>query len=166
MNTVAYFHDFVFPAAFAFLPERMNTSRARALLLAICLQESRLRDRVQIKGPARGFPQFELGTPERPGAIRGVLAHAASRPHLLEALRVLRYPDDPTACYEAVAHNDVLACIFARLLLWTDPNPLPGPAPLEEAAEQAWVYYIRNWRPGKPHRETWNAFFSEAWSYE
>ena len=49
----------------------------------------------------------------------------------------------------------MLAAGIARLLLWTDPKPLPKR--FEPRAEaQAWSYYERVWRPGKPHPETWD----------
>ena len=58
---------------------------------------------------------------------------------------------------EALATADPLAAAFARLLLWTDPRPIPSGSP-----QAAWDYYIRNWRPGKPHRHTWDAFYRQA----
>ena len=50
---------------------------------------------------------------------------------------------------------------FARLLLWTDPAPLPALG----AAVRAWAYYRRNWRPGKPHPETWPEMYQNALSF-
>ncbi len=54
--------------------------------------------------------------------------------------------------YEAIRYNDNLAVVFARLLLYTDPRPLPS---VESEYIESWEYYLRNWRPGKPHHETW-----------
>ncbi len=52
----------------------------------------------------------------------------------------------------------MLACAFARLLLFTDPRPLPALG----NPQAAWDYYVRNWRPGKPHRDTWDALYAKA----
>lgn len=154
--TPQFLHAHVLPAAFALLPTAMNTPAARAMLIAIALQESRCCHRRQVGGPARGFWQFEIS------GVRGVLSHKASKPHLANVLAVLAYPvtDDATTPYTALEHNDVLAGVFARLLLWTLPGSLPGP----DAADEGWRQYIDGWRPGKPHRETWDAYWGMAWA--
>lgn len=154
---IALVERYILPAAYALLPPALNTPEATALLLAIGLQESRFEHRVQTGGPARGFWQFEEG-----GGVQGVLTHPASRPHLQAALTALHYPPDLTSgtLYPLLAHNDVLAALCARLLLWTDPHPLPG---LPAGPEPAWAAYVRNWRPGAPHRATWNPFHAEGW---
>lgn len=127
------------------------------MLLAIALQESRMTHRRQANfGPARSFWQFEKG------GVRGVMKHKLSRDPLEHALRTLRYEaqiGQTALLHQAIENNDVLACIFARLLLWTLPDALPG----QHAAEIAWAQYLSAWRPGKPHRETWDALYSEAW---
>ena len=46
----------------------------------------------------------------------------------------------------------------ARLLLFTDPKRLPEVGD----AKGAWNLYIRTWRPGKPHRGTWNDLYDQA----
>ncbi|WP_199533145.1 hypothetical protein [Thiopseudomonas alkaliphila] len=56
--------------ALALLPARMKSKKAVVMMLAIGLQESRFIHRRQIKGPARGFWQFEKG-----GGVYGVLNH-------------------------------------------------------------------------------------------
>ncbi|MNG31598.1 hypothetical protein D3C84_1174300 [compost metagenome] len=62
------------------------------------------------------------------------------------------------AVYVAIEHDDVLAAALARLLLWTDPGKLP-----KLGDEQgAWDLYLRTWRPGKPHPETWPALYAQA----
>lgn len=148
--------DHVFPAAFAFLPASMDTPAARALLLAIALQESHCTHRRQVRGPARGFWQFEKG-----GGVKGVLKHPATSALAHATMTGLQYPDTSVeTAYAAIEHNDVLACVFARLLLATVPEPLP--TRLEP--EAAWQQYLAAWRPGKPHRHTWDACYEEAWS--
>jgi hypothetical protein len=130
-----------------------HTIPAKVMLYAIGLQESKLSHRYQViagggKGPARGLWQFEKG-----GGVKGVLGHknSAGIAAIIAAERI--GSTDPAQIWEALEYDDILACVFARLLLWTDPKPLPGAGP---AAEQdAWAYYLRNWRPGKPHPEVW-----------
>lgn len=124
------------------------------MLVAIGLQESRFTHRRQVGGPARGFWQFELG-----GGVRGVLTHQATKPIIRAVLERLQYDFDPATSYAAIEHNDVLACIYARLLLWALPYKLP----VQGEVESAWGQYLAAWRPGKPHRETWDVFFNEAW---
>ncbi|WP_281915975.1 hypothetical protein [Caldimonas thermodepolymerans] len=139
--------------ALGLLPGQMDSDRARLMLLAIGLQESRFEHRRQIGGPARGFWQFE-----RAGGVQGVLRHAATR-ELAKAVCAERgVAADATAVYERLEHDDLLACAFARLLLWTDPQPLPVPGD----ASASWQYYLRTWRPGKPHRHTWDALYAQA----
>lgn len=140
--------------ALALLPAKMDTQAGRAMVIAICLQESRIEYRHQIGGPAHGYAQFEQG-----GGVRGVLTHPASKPHILKVLEALDYEPDVEACYAAIEHNDILACCFARLLLYTLPGALPG----KGQTETAWLQYIAAWRPGKPHRATWDTFYEMGW---
>ena len=145
------------PAAYSLLPTAMQSTEATALLLAIGLQESRFLHRRQTKGgPARGFWQFEAG-----GGVRGVRRHAATAQTIVDVLTTLRYPiNQPTTYYHAILeHHDVLACCFARLLLWTLPATLPG----RDEAELGWTQYLDAWRPGAPHPETWPSLYMEAW---
>ena len=151
---VYHVHQFVIRAALDLLPAKMSSPQARAMLLAIGLQESRFKHRQQIKGPAHGFWQFEKG-----GAVKGVLTHASTRPLLLPILELLRYKSDAQTCYDAIVDNDTLACIFARLLLWT----VPGKLPVHTQEASAWSYYIEGWRPGKPHQQRWHDCFQHAW---
>jgi hypothetical protein len=154
MTTPAYLHAVVFPAAFALLPPKMDTPNAKAMLLAIALQESGCLARAQYgRGPARSFHQFEVG------GVAGVLTHGASREHLYRVLLTMVYPPSAAAVHAAIEHNDILAAVCARLLLWTDAKPLPGPT----EAPAGWETYLRCWRPGKPHRGTWDAHYATAW---
>lgn len=155
MKTIDYIKDIAIPAALKLLPANMDSPEARAMLIAIGLQESRFVHRRQIGGPARGFWQFEQG-----GGVRGVLNHPASRPAICSVLLLLDYDMTPEASYEAIEHNDVLAVCFARLLLWTLPEALPR----RDDPEEAWAQYIEAWRPGRPHRATWDAFYQQAWT--
>jgi hypothetical protein len=154
VTTLEYLAGVALPSALVLLPEAMDTPAARAMVLAICLQESGVRERQQIGGPAMGFAQFERA------GIEGVISHPASRAHILEAIITLRYPADIGALYRAVRDNDVLAMCFARCLLWTDASPLPG----HDEHKTAWEIYLRTWRPGKPHPQTWDGNYTKAWA--
>lgn len=138
--------------ALALLPAKMGGRRAELLLIAIGLQESRLTHRRQIGGPARSFWQFETC------GVRGVLQHEASCEHALRVCAARGVEPTTAAVYARLEHDDVLAAAFARLLLWTDPQPLPAIG--EEV--RAWDYYLRTWRPGKPHRRTWGGLYFDA----
>lgn len=151
MSPMDALRDAIDPAL-AELPPPMTSDAARAMLVAIGLQESRLTWRRQrAGGPARGLWQFE-----RNGGVRGVLVHEASRSEARAACERRDLPASATAVYMALETDDVLAAVFARLLLWTDPLPLP------DDMDAGWSYYLRNWRPGKPHPQTWPAFYRRA----
>lgn len=136
------------------LPSAMDTPAARMMLFAIAQQESGMTYRRQMPtGPARGLWQFEAG-----GGVRGVLTHKSSRFWARSALQARSISADIKTAWAALETDDVLAAIFARLLLFTDPRPLPAVHPSTGGA--AWDYYIRNWRPGKPHRDRWNSSFA------
>ncbi|WP_137924662.1 hypothetical protein [Cupriavidus sp. 2SB] len=145
--------------ALAILPDPMDTPKARLMVTAICLQESGLVHRRQMgNGPARGFPQFELGTRQTRGGVWGVYLHDASRFWLdrLCASRGVQFL--PDSIWRALETDDVLAAGVARLLLFTDPKQLPS----MDDPDGAWGLYLRTWRPGKPRPETWPANHSVA----
>ncbi len=138
--------------AYDLLPSRMQSDKATVMLLAIGLQESRFEHRRQIAGPARGFWQFELG-----GCV-GVMNHPATRIYAVDVCNERGVQPVAKAVYAALEHDDVLAACMARLNLWWDAAPLPE---LTDA-EGAWRLYLRTWRPGKPHRQTWDALHKRA----
>lgn len=142
-----------------------NGPAAEAMMLAIGLQESRFAHRDQVVpgkpagqiGPATGYWQFERG-----GGVAGVMGHArtsAIARALVEASGIAWDRDAVWRAFTAPA-GDQIAAAFARLLLFTDPAPLPAPA--AESEDQAWDYYLRNWRPGRPHRDTWGGYWQQA----
>lgn len=145
--------------ALALLPPRSDTREARVLLLAIGLQESGLAARVQKvagggPGPARGLLQFERG-----GGVVGVLSHPASRDLALQVCTARRLASTlSSVVWDDLASDDVLAFAFGRLLLMTDPKRLPALGD----QQGAWDCYSRNWKPGKPHPDSWPANYSAA----
>lgn len=146
--------------ALGMLPVKMDTDAARVMLLAIGLQESRLQYRYQkttdpyTKGPARGLWQFERG-----GGVVGVMSHRNTSKLAEDVCKVRGVPFDSPLVHARLEFDDILAAVFARLLLWCDPKPLPG---VDASVDSAWDCYLRCWRPGKPRRETWDEFHAQA----
>lgn len=146
-------------AGLALLPTGFNSPAARVQLIATGLQESRLIYRRQLgadgkpTGPAAGLLQMEQG-----GGVKGVLTNPQSRSFAAQACTARQVLAEPLAVWQRLQTDDILAFAFGRLILFCDPNPLP---PLNNAAA-AWDCYVRNWRPGKPRRDTWDAFYSQA----
>lgn len=146
-------------AAWPMLSPPMKTATVLVLLAAIALQESRLIYRRQKNnGPARGLWQFELGTEESRGGVYGIYLHAASRNYLRLACIDLGVAFNPYAIWDALETNDTLAFVCARLLLWTDPAPLPG----VDDVSGSWDAYLRIWRPGSPRKRTWRSLHDQA----
>lgn len=148
---LTFVRDHTLPAAYSLLPRAMDSDAADVMLLAIGLQESRFKHRRQIRGPARSYWQFERG-----GGVVGVLDHPSTKTRAESVCHALDYEADSNVVYEAMGHNDVLAACFARLLLWTHPEPIP------RDHRAAWNYYLSLWRPGKPHPDSWAWCFREA----
>lgn len=144
-------------AAYQLLPEAMNSRAATVLLLAIQRQEDPQQRRAQVldggrKGPARGLWQFEQG-----GGVKGVLLASATRKLARQVCAARNVDPNTAAVLTRLEVDDVLAAAFARLLIYTDPFPLPA----TQAA--AWTMYAdRLWRPGKPHPEKWPANWAMA----
>lgn len=157
MSALQFVNNHILPGAYSLLPAKMGAKASAAMLLAIGTIESDFRHRRQIRGPAVGYWQFEQG-----GGIRGVMTHPASRQHATDAVEKLNYGHvfTDSDMYEAIPHNDILAAVFARLLLWTLPQVLPQLTEPKNAYEQ----YLDAWRPGKPAPyEKWLPAFQEAW---
>lgn len=141
--------------ALVLLPMNMDADRARLMLLTIGQQESRFKYRRQVgNGPARGFWQFEQG-----GSVKGVMTHPATTGHAHRICAERDIPWERPAVWAALERDDILACCFARLNLWWAPGPLPDVGDYDGA----WKLYADvTWKPGKPHRSTWNDFYDRA----
>jgi len=150
--------------ALRLLPPSMAGRLARVNLLAIALQESGGRARVQMSlrpggppGPARGLWQFELG-----GGCQGIVRHQVSRDLIRRVMTARGLADlsDPTdragLLWQSIRTDDVLGAAAARLLLWTDPGPLPM------EPDEGWSKYLRVWRPGRPHPDRWASHWEIA----
>jgi hypothetical protein len=121
------------------------------LLLAIARQEGGpTLARRQVRGPARGVWQFErigvqgVRTHPRTAALAGALIHSYG------------YKDEVAIVQAALEFSDGLAAGLARLLLWSDPGPLPV------TQDGGWEAYCRGWRPGKPHPAAWSGCWQAA----
>lgn len=156
MNTTDFLRDVVDPsldALNAICHRSMDSDEARVLLLAIALQESAIAHRRQIGGPARGYWQFESG-----GGCAGVMSHKATAGPAMDVCKALDVPFEKDDIFEALAWHDHLAAAFARLLLYSDPDPLPAVGNVEGA----WQTYLSIWRPGKPHPDVWPGNYARA----
>jgi hypothetical protein len=135
-------------AAFLLLPAKMDDRQARVIHAAIGYQESKYKVRIQYgNGPARSYWQFENG---RLAGINGVLKHRATAELAKAVCKARGVAPERMAVWKAMETDDVLGAAFARLLMYTDPFPLP------DNAVDAWEMYAKRlWRPGKPHPEEW-----------
>lgn len=130
----------------------------RRFLLCVALQESgpTLMARYQSSpapepGPARGWWQFEQA------GVNGVMSHSASRTLASTVCDWLVVVPDTRAVWRSLEGSSLLAAMFARLLLLTDPYSVPT------EADDAWDCYAnRLWRPGAPHPETWSDNWATA----
>jgi hypothetical protein len=148
--------------AIEILGEHYGSSAAKLEVLAIGGQETKYLTRRQLitkngklvpQGPATGFWQFESG-----GGVTGVLYHGRTSALAKRLCAVRDVAPTSRAVWEALEQDDVLAAGFARLLLLADRGALPKVG--DEKA--AWGCYIKNWRPGKPHPDTWADAYSAA----
>ena len=157
MTTLRSVYDNAIQPAFDLLPARMRSPRAAFWMLAIQQQEDPTFRRIQVmplsfrgEPPARGLWQFEQG-----GGVRGVLFHARTAETALQICvdRGIARPITVREVWLRLAEDDVLAAAFARLLLWSDAQPLPE----ENDIDAGWEMYCdRLWRPGRPHRDRWD----------
>lgn len=143
----------VIAPALGLLASKMDAREARVLLLAIAGQESGFLTRQQVGGPAHGLWQFEEN------GVRAVFRYRTTGDAALALcdLRAVR-PLNIAVVYNALLTDDLLACGIARLLLYSDPAPLPEMGD----SELAWNYYLRNWRPGAPHPMSWGFNYKRA----
>lgn len=145
--------DIVANTMYRVLPPLYDSFDARVLLIAIGAQESLFQYQQQANnGPANGYWMFESK-----GGVKGVLEHHSTRRMAIAVCKMRGiYPHIETV-HRALISDPLLACAFARLLLWTDPDPLP-----HNDAHKSWEYYLRIWRPGKPHPIPWLEHYAEA----
>jgi len=157
VTTETYVARIVLPAAFSLLPAPMTSPEAAAELIAIGRQESdgwKARRQYQ-GGPARSFWQGELGG----GICTGVLRHEKTREHAKRICHLLCIEPTPAAVYAAIEHQDILAAALARLLLATDPRPLP----LADKPVDGWLLYLATWRPGAAERPALRPGLERKW---
>lgn len=127
---------------------RYDSVAACRMLYAIHLQEDPRCARWQYgNGPARGLFQMEEI------AVKDVMTRPATKldAHAYFTDRYCDYLYEPHMVHQALAFDDRLAVVFARLNLWNSPGRLP------RAHEEVygWELYLGCWRPGKPKPLTW-----------
>lgn len=143
--------------AFLLLPAKMASDAAALMMMAIQKQEDPELLRFQrvkrtpktlpenhvsdkwAKGPARGAWQFE-----QDGGVKGVLHHQATSAIAAGICKHFGILATAGSVWRNLEGNDVLAAAFARLLLWSDSQPLP----LIGKDNDAFQLYLRTWRPG------------------
>lgn len=148
------FHNgIVVPACSRLVPDH-DSAEARVMLMAIAGQESAWSVRVQTPvGFARSYWQCEKN-----GAVMAVLTNDLTRDRIVNFARSIDIPPGIDTIYEAIAWNDPLACMLARLNLLLDPPPLPALGD----KQAAWECYERVWRPGTPRPDTWDDRYAMA----
>lgn len=140
--------------AFDLLPAKMDSQLARIQHAAIAFQETKYLTRVQYGGgPARSYWQFENG---KLAGINGVLTHPATARIALDICKIRGIEPERMAVWRAMEVDDVLGAAFARLLMYTDSLPVP------KNESEGWAMYLRTWRPGKPHPDTWPKAYADA----
>lgn|SRR5690348_1047900 len=153
MSPTTFLNEVVAPALAAIGVTAMDSPEARLMLTAIALQESGLRTRTQDDGgPARGLLMFERN------GVLSVMHGVATSSYAYNACIKFGVLWGSTSILAALQRDDELACVFARLLLWSDPRPLP------ELGDEmgAWNLYERCWRPGKPSYTRWKQVYPQA----
>jgi hypothetical protein len=161
-----HLHTWSIPAALSLLPGKMNSMQARAQMLAIGLHESGFIARQQHgtattpgHGPAKSFWQFE-----KSGGVQELLDTPTTRIILAPICDVLGYPRILAGdLHEAMEHNDTLAAVMCRLLLWKDPRLMPE----RHESSKGYAIYLARWRPNAAaatkHAHDWPANFKLAW---
>lgn len=124
------------------------------MLLAIAGQESNWSARRQANnGPAVSYWQFERG-----GGIVGLMRDDETSRSVASLCGMAGVPFQSTAIWRFMAtpEGDNFSAAMARLLLWTDPMPLP------KMEDDGWRYYLRLWRPGKPDQSRFRGAYQQA----
>ena len=157
MTPAAFLNDMVRPGLrdLHVLGGPAHTIDAERFLVAIAGQESDWTHRYQhspraVAGPARGWWQFEqIG-------VAGVLSHVSSREIARRVLERHHIVPEKLAAWRACEGHDMWAVSLARLLVLTEPRPLPVDL------DDAWRQYLNLWRPGKPRSERWSERWQQA----
>lgn len=132
------------------------SAEAAVLQLAAFYQESQLKHREQIGGPALGLAQFDPGK----GAMVGLVLTGPNKVTWARDAVDERGvdPDDFEAARQLAKEDDELAVILSRAGMWCDAKRLPRLGQEKEA----WAAYRRIWNPGKPRPEKWADSYKRA----
>lgn len=135
------------------LPSIPASVEEHTMLLAIAGQESNWTDRRQANsGPASSFWQFERG------GILGVMRDDETSKSVAVLCGMAGIAFQSTVIWRLMGtpEGDNFSAAMARLLLWSDPMPLP------KGEADSYLYYLGLWRPGAPSRERWAAVYPQA----
>lgn len=132
--------------ALLLLPTVMASREAERMLLAISIYETGLESRSPVGG---WWDLDEAGY---------VLRHPETSGYASQACRTLAIDPVEKDAKLVLRFNDVLAAVFARLLLWTLSAPLPG----ARNQRGAWDQYVEAWRPRRLRGEQWPLAWEEA----
>lgn len=138
----------------------MGGRRAEVMSLAVAFQETNVDERIQIGDDGKPLPRVARSwwQFERMGGVAELIAHRRAGPLLKVICDRLDIPFDRDTLHEAMAWNDLLAAVMARLLLWVDPDAIPD----EHDTASSYAYYDRRWRPGAKRPEDWPKSVAKA----
>lgn len=157
MTTCADFNTQILVPALAFIRANLKAIPAsveeHTMLLAIAGVESAWSQRTQQPvAYAHSFWQWERG------GVLGLMRDDETSKQVAVLCGMAGVPFQSTGIwnYMAKPEADNFSAAMSRLLLWTDPSPLP------KTMDDGFDYYVRNWRPGKPYEPRWAAVWSQA----
>lgn len=103
-------------------------------------------------GPASSFWQFERG------GILGLMRDDETSRQVAVLCGISGIALQSTAIWQfmCTAEGANFSAAMARLLLWSDPMPLP------KTESDSFNYYERNWRPGAPSYSRWHLVYLQA----
>jgi hypothetical protein len=133
-----------------------NTFKAHQLILAIAIQESGVAYRRQVTksgledGPAVSYWQFEHA------GCEGLLSARSTSNYIRQICTLFDIKPTKEGLLDAIQYNDIVAACAARLLIYSLPTPLA------ETKEMGWEQYLSSWRPGKPHKKSWEYSWETA----
>lgn len=153
----ATFNTQILVPALAFIRGNLKNIPAsveeHTMLLAIAGVESAWSQRTQQPvAYAHSFYQFERG------GVLGLMRDDETSKQVAVLCGMASVPFQSTAIwnYMAKPEADNFSAAMARLLLWTDPRPLP------KNEVDGYQCYLRLWRPGAPYKDRWLSVYGQA----
>lgn len=139
-----------------FAPMMTRNRALRVLMTSIAGQESNWEHRVQIpSGMAHSLFQIEEAT------IPLIIANPASKELFTVGMDHFQIQDrSAPALFDLMADEagDKVSVLFARLLLWCNPKPIP----YEDEEQALFKYYRETWRPKHAVWARWPVVYGQA----